>query len=83
MMQSLGLRTHVERPLTCLPMRGTNSFQVSGKVQGDTNEVSSCVGPRSSRRLDRYLVSDESPLNWAAFRAKQVPPERRRGRARR
>jgi hypothetical protein len=70
MMQSLGLRNHLERTLTCLTDAWNQLFSSSGRVEGRHNEVSSCVGPRSSRRLDRYLVSDESPLNWAAFRAK-------------
>jgi hypothetical protein len=62
------LGAHVERPLTCFPHGGTKHFE-----RGDTNEVSICLGPRRSRRADRCVVSDESPLNWAAFRATDLP----------
>jgi hypothetical protein len=57
------LRIKAERPSRAATLEERAGF--SHSVKEHTCEVSGRVGSRHSWRLDRYLVSDEPPLDYA------------------
>src|ERR1035437_1526878 len=62
--------------LNCAPRRKAPRVP-SHSVKEHTHEVSDRVGSRHSWRLDRYLVSDEPPLDYAISQTERCPPSRR------